>query len=90
MATKLTAARIATAAGCRMVICNSNQPEAMARVLLGEPHGTLFHPVEQELKGRKRWILSVPVRWVCRVWGWWWWCWGRCCCGVCAAAVCFS
>ncbi len=63
MATKLTAARMATAAGCRMVICNSNQPEAMSRVLLGESHGTLFHPAEKQLKGRKRWILSVPARW---------------------------
>jgi glutamate 5-kinase len=64
MATKLTAGRIATAAGCKMVICNSNVPENMPLILTGAPIGTLFHPVPQHLRGRKRWILSVPVRWV--------------------------
>lgn len=28
----------------------------------GQPVGTKFHPVEQALRGRYRWILSVPVR----------------------------
>ncbi len=32
MATKLTAGRIATAAGCTMVICNSNAPENIVRI----------------------------------------------------------
>lgn len=44
MATKLMAGRIATAAGCTMVICNSNNPEAVAQVLAGERVGTKFHP----------------------------------------------
>jgi glutamate 5-kinase len=59
MATKLTAGRIATAAGCTMVISNSTQPEAILRVMKGERVGTKFHPSEHALRGRKRWILSV-------------------------------
>ncbi|GIL76458.1 hypothetical protein Vretimale_5990 [Volvox reticuliferus] len=63
MATKLTAGRIATAAGCTMVICNSNTPENIVRIVKGEPRlGSKFFPLPHCLKGRKRWILSVPVR----------------------------
>ncbi|KXZ50921.1 hypothetical protein GPECTOR_14g168 [Gonium pectorale] len=63
MATKLTAGRIATAAGCTMVICNSTAPENIVRIARGEPKlGTKFFPLPHSLKGRKRWILSVPVR----------------------------
>uniref|UniRef100_A0A7S0RM90 PUA domain-containing protein n=1 Tax=Chlamydomonas leiostraca TaxID=1034604 RepID=A0A7S0RM90_9CHLO len=63
MATKLTAGRIATAAGCTMVICSSTNPEVVARVLGGEQRlGTKFFPVAHALRGRYRWILSVPVR----------------------------
>ena len=43
MATKLTAARIATAAGCATVICQASQPEAMLEILGGAKKGTLFH-----------------------------------------------
>lgn len=63
MATKLTAARIAVAAGCTMVICNSTHPELIEDVLRGVPKvGTKFYPIQNVAKGRKRWILSVPVR----------------------------
>jgi glutamate 5-kinase len=68
MATKLTAARIATSAGCTMVILSSSRPRSIAKVLQGEPRlGTRFHPVAQRgggaaLRGRRRWVLSVPVR----------------------------
>ncbi|KAI7845040.1 hypothetical protein COHA_001406 [Chlorella ohadii] len=62
MATKLTAARIATAAGCRMVICSAVDPAVIPKIIAGERIGTVFHPNVQPLKGRKRWILSVPVR----------------------------
>lgn len=51
MGTKLTAARIATAAGCKMVICNATAPEAIAAVVLrGERVGTLFHAHPQANK----------------------------------------
>lgn len=58
MVTKLTAARIATAAGCCMVICSSDHPESILAILAGEKIGTKFHPLQKALKGRKRWILS--------------------------------
>mmetsp|Transcript_7688 Transcript_7688/g.13278 ORF Transcript_7688/g.13278 Transcript_7688/m.13278 type:complete len:486 (-) Transcript_7688:1011-2468(-) len=64
MVTKLTAGRIATAAGCTMVICNSNDPDAVEQVLAGAVVGTKFHarPRQRALRSRKRWILAVPVR----------------------------
>jgi hypothetical protein len=63
MATKLTAGRIATAAGTTMVICNSDKPENIAAVLAGAPRiGTKFHPLTHALHGRKRWVVAVPVR----------------------------
>lgn len=42
MATKLQAARIATDAGCDMIIMNGADPTALYRVLEGEPIGTRF------------------------------------------------
>lgn len=62
MVTKLTAARIATAAGCCMVICTSQDPEGIVEILNGACKGTKFHPLANSLKGRKRWLLTVPVR----------------------------
>ena len=44
MATKLTAARLATAAGCRMVICSSSIPDSIPHAVNGRHTGTLFHP----------------------------------------------
>jgi glutamate 5-kinase len=62
MATKLTAARLASAAGCRTVICKSDAPDAVARCLGGEAVGTVFLPVKSAAKGRKRWLLALPPR----------------------------
>ena len=50
MVTKLTAARLATAAGCHMAICKATQPESIASVLRGEKVGTVFYPQLQSLK----------------------------------------
>lgn len=58
MATKLTAARIATAAGCTMVICTSEAPEALPAIMDGAKQGTRFHPLVKALRGRKRWLLT--------------------------------
>ena len=44
MATKLTAARIATAAGCSTVICLAAEPERIMAVMAGKPVGTVFRP----------------------------------------------
>jgi len=62
MATKLTAASLATAAGCKMVISHASHVERILRIVEGEKLGTVFYPVANALKGRRRWILSVPVK----------------------------
>lgn len=62
MATKLTAARISTAAGCKMVITHYAEPGRILEIIAGQRLGTVFHPVQDPVRGRKRWILSVPVK----------------------------
>ena len=42
MATKLNAAKIATEAGCSMVIANGSKPSILYNIIDGEPVGTLF------------------------------------------------
>ncbi|MCS7001644.1 MAG: glutamate 5-kinase, partial [Dehalococcoidia bacterium] len=58
MATKIKAARLATAAGVSVVIAPGRAPNVVSRALNGDPIGTLFSPVETRLEGRKRWLLS--------------------------------
>lgn len=62
MVTKLTAARIATAAGCCLVICTSLKPEGILEILDGAKQGTKFFPLQNALKGRKRWLLAGKAR----------------------------
>ena len=50
MATKITAARIATAAGCHTVICLASEPERMTAVMAGERVGTVFRPHPNALR----------------------------------------
>lgn len=50
MATKLTAARLATAAGCHLVICQGSRPESIPAIMRGERIGTVFYPHLQALK----------------------------------------
>jgi len=56
MATKLTAAQIATAAGVTVVITNGKRPEQIPAILAGEAIGTRFDPAPQPASARKRWI----------------------------------
>ncbi len=56
MATKLTAARIATSAGVRTVITQGKTPKDLEKILLGEPIGTHFEPQPRTDNARKRWI----------------------------------
>jgi glutamate 5-kinase len=58
MATKLTAARIATAAGCTVAICNASKAEAVDEIIAGGDAGTVFRPLQSEVAGHKRWILA--------------------------------
>eukprot|EP01024_Parvocaulis_polyphysoides_P055614 TRINITY_DN5717_c0_g1_i1.p1 TRINITY_DN5717_c0_g1~~TRINITY_DN5717_c0_g1_i1.p1 ORF type:complete len:405 (-),score=46.92 TRINITY_DN5717_c0_g1_i1:1380-2594(-) len=62
METKLTAARMACAAGTKTVICSSKDLQVIQRIMQGEKEGTVFYPIEAQLKGRRRWILSIPVK----------------------------
>lgn len=56
MATKLTAARIATSAGVRTVITNGQQPTNIAKIIHGEAIGTQFEAQSRPENARKRWI----------------------------------
>eukprot|EP00210_Caulerpa_lentillifera_P001639 g1576.t2 len=60
MGTKLTAAKLVTAAGCNAAICHSKHPERIMEMIEGQKVGTKFFSHKPE-RGRKRWILSVPV-----------------------------
>ena len=64
MRTKLEAARIATQSGCATVVANGRLPQAIDRVLAGEPLGTLF-VAQSGLAGRgagkRRWIAFATT-----------------------------
>lgn len=53
--TKLQAARVAMHSGITVVLANSSCPDAVRRILAGEPLGTVFWP-QGRLENRKRWI----------------------------------
>jgi glutamate 5-kinase len=61
MATKLTAARMATAGGCNMGICHYESPANVLEILKGKQVGTVFHASNAPVRGRKRWILSMKT-----------------------------
>lgn len=56
MATKLQAAKIATAAGIATVVANGSRPGIIRSILRGDDVGTLFVPREEKMGGWKRWI----------------------------------
>jgi glutamate 5-kinase len=58
MATKIEAARLATAAGTEVRIVDGREPRVLLRLLEGEALGTRFLPRADRVEGRKRWILS--------------------------------
>jgi glutamate 5-kinase len=63
MATKLRAARMATASGVEVVIAHGGERDAVARVLAGEDVGTRFRARPRPLRGRRRWLaLRTRVR----------------------------
>ena len=60
MKTKIEAARIASQAGCRLVLANGRAKNVITRIVAGEQVGTVFMP-KRRLSNRARWILnSVP------------------------------
>jgi len=64
MATKLTAARLATAAGCTMAICGAAEPERVVAIVHGERIGTVFRPLPHTL----RWAAHFCIAWH-PIWG---------------------
>ena len=62
METKITAAVMASAAGCRTVICSSSTPESIIETISGNWVGTVFLAQDHPLRGRRRWILLCPPR----------------------------
>lgn len=56
MKSKIEAAKIVVRSGIPLVIASGRKSDVLARVLAGEPEGTLFVPHARRLKGRKRWI----------------------------------
>jgi glutamate 5-kinase len=62
MVTKIAAARIAVAAGCRMAIARGGDAHALAGLLVPEAEGgprcTWFLPQAEPLTARKRWIAG--------------------------------
>jgi len=57
MKTKIEAARIASQAGCRMVMANGRARDVIGRIVAGEEIGTIFLP-KRKLSNRARWIIN--------------------------------
>ncbi len=66
MKTKLEAARIASNAGCRMVLANGRVKNVIRRIMAGEEIGTIFMP-KRKLSNRARWILNSAVAGTIRI-----------------------
>mmetsp|Transcript_9703 Transcript_9703/g.15580 ORF Transcript_9703/g.15580 Transcript_9703/m.15580 type:complete len:406 (-) Transcript_9703:45-1262(-) len=63
MATKITAAKLATASGVRMSIVSAADPAVIVQVLKGDKVGTLFKKrTLKTSKDKKRWIAGLPAR----------------------------
>ncbi|HUV67735.1 MAG TPA: glutamate 5-kinase [Sedimentisphaerales bacterium] len=61
MKTKIEAAKIASNAGCRIVLANGRLENVINRIITGEEIGTIFMP-KRKLSNRARWILnSTPA-----------------------------
>ncbi len=58
MATKLQAARLATAGGADTIIAAGKQPDVLVRLAQGEQIGTLFPATVDRMESRKRWMLA--------------------------------
>ena len=65
MKTKIEAAKIASNAGCRIVLANGRLKDVIRRIVAGEDIGTIFMP-KRKLSNRARWILnSAPAGTIC-------------------------
>jgi glutamate 5-kinase len=57
MKTKIEAVKIASNAGCRIVLANGRLKNIITRIIAGEDIGTVFLP-KRKLNNRSRWILN--------------------------------
>lgn len=57
MKSKIEAAKIASNAGCRIVLANGRLKNVIGRIMAGETVGTVFMP-KRKLSNRARWILN--------------------------------
>ncbi len=65
MKTKIEAAKIASNAGCRLVLADGRLKDVISRIVAGESIGTIFMP-RRKLSNRARWILnSAPAGTIC-------------------------
>jgi glutamate 5-kinase len=60
MKTKIEAAKIASNAGCRIVLADGRVENVVSRIIAGEQIGTVFMP-KRKLSNRKRWILNSAL-----------------------------
>jgi glutamate 5-kinase len=57
MKTKIEAVKIASSAGCRIVLADGRAKNVIGRIIAGEEIGTVFMP-KRKLSNRSRWILN--------------------------------
>jgi len=57
MKTKIEAVKIASNAGCRIVLANGRLKNVIGRIIAGDEIGTVFMP-KRKLSNRSRWILN--------------------------------
>jgi len=62
MATKIQAAKLATAGGTAVAIAEGRARDVLLRLAGGEPLGTIFTPISTRLESRKRWLLGGASR----------------------------
>jgi glutamate 5-kinase len=56
MVSKITAAKLATKAGCGVFIASGSEPDIIARLLGGQGPGTFFVPAGLPMEAKKRWL----------------------------------
>jgi len=66
MKAKIEAAKIASNAGCRIVLANGRVENVIERIIAGEAIGTLFLP-KRKLSNRERWILNSTAKGVIHI-----------------------
>ncbi|MBI1885231.1 MAG: glutamate 5-kinase [Chloroflexi bacterium] len=58
MATKVQAAKLATAGGADVAVAEGSEPDVLVRLCRGEEIGTLFPAAADRMESRKRWMLA--------------------------------